>query len=406
MGDSTPNRAGPPESSRRVRVLHVTNRLGDHGGAEVSLLQTLPLLQVGGIESAVQPLLTSRPDVSVEPLTAAGVVLFAPPAGTTMPARLRAVRRAIRQFQPDIVHSSVWDADLIARLATPRARDRCVVSLINTMYSVEARGAAPSPRKLEAHRRIDALLVRRTLAFHALTQATADSAQATIGVPADRVTVVPRGRSRSVLGEPSEDRKARVRAALGLAPDAEIILNVARQERQKGMRDLVQAFAAVARSQPRAVLLQAGRPGAATADLEAGIAQAALGDRVRLLGRRGDVGDLMTAADVFLLTSHWEGLGGVVLEAMALELPVVAYDVPAVREVLAGTGVIVPAGDTEQLSSAVRGVLEDRVASTERAKAARTRFDVEFELDGVTRRMASMYRTLAAQAAQPGDRMS
>ena len=99
-----------------------------------------------------------------------------------------------------------------------------------------------------------------------------------------------------------------------------MVINVGRQEHQKGQVLLVEAFSQVLANHPGALLLIVGRPGAATKAIETAIADAGLGGSVRLLGPRSDVADLLCAADVFAMSSLFEGLGGVVLEAMALNV--------------------------------------------------------------------------------------
>jgi glycosyltransferase involved in cell wall biosynthesis len=81
---------------------------------------------------------------------------------------------------------------------------------------------------------------------------------------------------------------------------------------------------------------------------------------VRLLGARNDVPQLLSASDVYVSASHWEGLPLTVLEAMAAGLPIVATgvgDVP--RVVVAGTGVIVPPRDPSALAKALRNLLAE-----------------------------------------------
>ena len=85
---------------------------------------------------------------------------------------------------------------------------------------------------------------------------------------------------------------------------------------------------------PDVALMVAGRSGRLTLFLNAQIADLGITDAVRFLGVRTDVADLLCAADAFVCPSRWEGFGGALDEAMALRAPVVAFDIPAIREVL------------------------------------------------------------------------
>ena len=130
------------------------------------------------------------------------------------------------------------------------------------------------------------------------TQAVKDYAVEYLGVDPDQVTVVRRGRDLERLGEPSPERRAAARAALGVGDDEVLILSVGRHEFQKGQIHLVEAMPEVLRHHPEAVVLVAGRDGAVTGQLEAAIARLGLADKVRLLGYRDDVEELLHGADV------------------------------------------------------------------------------------------------------------
>lgn len=376
-------------------VLHVATHVSDQGGAEVSLLQTLEGLQEQGIRNVVLPLSSRWATESVRTLHDAGVRVLEPTDGGVL-RNARRVRDLQRSVRPDVVHSVLWDADLAARLAHPGSGTRHVSSLVNTPYTPEAFAAAPSPRRLAVARALEGVMARRlTTRFHAISGSVADAAVAQLGVDRRRVEVVPRGRDRRLLGEPSGDRRHAVRQLLGVPLRVPLVLNVARQEPQKGLDLLLAAFAELAARHPGAVLVQAGREGAASSALRSAVTALGLDGRVRFLGRRTDVADLLTASDVFAFSSLWEGLGGAVLEAMALEVPVVAFDVPAVREVLGGHGLLARLGDPADLAARLLEALDDGPGSRARAAAARQRFDEHYALDVVVPRMAAFYRSVA-----------
>jgi glycosyltransferase involved in cell wall biosynthesis len=375
-------------------VLHVTTQVSDQGGAEVSLVQFLAHLQGLGVRNTVLPLFSRRTSARIPDLRDHGVRVLDPPDGGLV-RHTRTVRRLHRDLRPDIVHSSIWDADLAARLASIGSGAVRVVSLVNTPYAPEAFAVAPSPRRLAAYRRLEGVLARHlTDAFHALTDTVADAAVSSLGIDRSRIRVIPRGRDRRVLGEPSARRRMEGRERLGLSLGAEVVLNVARHEPQKGLIHLVRAFAEVAAARPRAVLIQAGRQGSATPELGTEIERLKLGPRIRLLGRRTDVGDLLAASDVFAFSSLWEGLGGAVLEAMAMEVPVVTFAVPAVREILGGHGLISAMGDESGFAENLLRVLDGRERASATASAARARFDKHYTVETVAMRMAEFYREL------------
>jgi glycosyltransferase involved in cell wall biosynthesis len=192
-----------------------------------------------------------------------------------------------------------------------------------------------------------------------------------------------------------------VRAALGLAPDAEVIITVGRQEHPKGLRHLLAAAARLLPTRPRAVLLLAGREGNTSAELRQLTVRLGLGaERVRFLGHRDDVPDLLAAADVLAVASGVEGMPGAVLEAMALGVPVVAFDIPTVAEVVEPdrSGLLVPAGDPAALAAAIERVLADPDLAGRLGRRGREVFAVRFTLAASARGMAALYRRLAPEA--------
>ncbi len=196
---------------------------------------------------------------------------------------------------------------------------------------------------------------------------------------------------------------ARLRArALGWDAGAPVLLHVGRQDYQKGHLDLLDAFARVRATHPTAVLALAGRRGRASAAIDARLAGSDIEGAVRLLGQRDDVPELLAASDCFVFPSYFEGLGGSVIEAMALELPVVASDVPALRETVEHerTGLLVPPGDPVALAAAVTRVLDEPEAARIWGRNGRARFLERYTLERSGSRMVDLYRSTAAAAAR------
>jgi glycosyltransferase involved in cell wall biosynthesis len=253
------------------------------------------------------------------------------------------------------------------------------------------------PAKLRAYQAADGFLARHaTFRFHALTETVANEAVSALGISRDTVYVVPRGRDRTQIGEPHFTRRARVRANLGIAADVPVLLNVARQQAQKGLPLLINAFAHVAEMAERVVLLQAGRPGETTNEAVALMERLGLNDRVILLGRRPDVPDLLAAADVFVSSSLWEGQGGAVVEAMAMGLPIVAFDDEAVAETVGNAGVLVTRGDIFGMAEAVLELLADTARARAIGRMGRERFEEIYEISRVADLMRTMYREAAS----------
>src|SRR5690606_5335714 len=121
-------------------------------------------------------------------------------------------------------------------------------------------------------------------------------------------TTLFRSRDPERIGEPTPERRRRVRRALGLDDETPVLVTVGRQEFQKGHRYLIEAMPKILERHPRTRLLIVGRRGAATSELERAVADFERADSVSFLGHRADVTDLMAAADLFVFPSLFEGL--------------------------------------------------------------------------------------------------
>jgi glycosyltransferase involved in cell wall biosynthesis len=118
-------------------------------------------------------------------------------------------------------------------------------------------------------------------------------------------------------------------------------------------------------------------------------------DRVRFLGSRKDVPNLLRAADVFAFPSHYEGFPGALVEALATGLPVVASDIPMHREAIRSgdNGLLFPVDSPETLAACVVEAL-DPERSTRLSRAARATAEATYSIQAMTEAHASLYRSL------------
>lgn len=380
-----------------MRVLHIITSLGA-GGAERSLAEMLPAFDAAGIESSIA-CMVRKPDGVHESVESAGYTVRV--VGADRLKATRRIRRVIGAWEPDIVHTTLFDADVLGRLAALGKPCKVLTSLVNTTYDgVRVADTGINPFKFAAAKAVDRTTARyMTDHFHAISSAARDSAIRHMGIPSDRITVVNRGRNLERLGTPSRERRAAVRCKLDLPSDAEVVLHTGRQELQKGLGALLEAIVTLMAERPHLVMLQAGREGKATQDLHRIMINAGVATRIRFLGHRADVGDLLAASDVFVFPSIYEGAGGSVLEAMAMRVPIVVSDIPALSDVVepGRAGVVVPVGDRSALAQAIGHLLDHPDEAAQMADRAQRIFLDRFTLERSVEGMVDLYGKVLAE---------
>ncbi len=377
-----------------MRVLTVIDSL-IVGGAEQSLLTMTPPLMVRGVEPHVA-YLVEREGVG-EQLAAAGASLHSLTGGGGRPGAVRRTLGAVRSIRPDLVHTTLFEADVVGRVAGRLAGVPVVSSFVTESYGPEHYGNPEYlPWKVRAAHMTDAVTARLATRFHAVSLSSADLMAQRLRIPRSKIDVIPRGRDPEKLGTRTETRRRRMRSSLGIADGRPLLFAAGRHFHFKGLDVAAAAMRNVCAVHPEARLLIAGRYGPATAELRSIIASVGKPGVIELIGYRRDVPDLMAAADVFVLPSRAEGSPGVLLEAMALEAPVVASDIPSVREIAGSsetTMVLTPPDAPERLAAAIIDVLGDDQAARSLAAAARRRFLTEYTIDSVADRMVDLYRS-------------
>lgn len=393
--------AGPTGEDRAfIRLLYFINGLGP-GGAERSLAELLPAFQDNGIDPVVV-CINSRSDGVEAAIRRLGCdVRFL--NSTSFPGRVLELRKMIASGSFDLIHTTLFESDIIGRLAAAATGVPVLTSLVNTSYEpVRLRDPNVGRFGLWATRVADGWTARHlTTWFHAITRAVKDSAVEHLGISEAKVTVIERGRSRDRLGETDPMRRRETRRRLGVDPDAEVVVNVARQEFQKGQKYLLKAADFLLPRRPLLQILVCGREGHATAELRNIHERLGLGDRVRFLGDRDDVPDILAAADVFAFPSVYEGLGGAVVEAMAMGLPVVCSDLPALREVVEEgcSGLMVEPEDPRSLAEALSRILDDPRMGSSFGNRGVEIYRERFTIDRSAERMIHLYRRLVRRTS-------
>jgi glycosyltransferase involved in cell wall biosynthesis len=365
-----------PLQGRRVAEVLATST----GGVGTHVRAVLPaLLAAGAVVRVCGPAATEQ----LFGFTAAGAA-FAPvgiSAGLSPGADARAVaalRRATADA--DLVHAHGLRAGLVAAAAR-RLGDRSR-PLVLTLHNALPEGGG-------ALRRVLRLAERATIrGADVVLAASGDLAENAWRQGARDVRVAP----VSAPPLPAAARTAaEVRAGLGLADGRPLVVAVGRLHPQKGYDVLLDAAARWAAA-PRPPLVAVAGDGPLHDELAARIAAERL--PVVLLGRRGDVADLLAAADLAVLPSRWEARSLTAQEALRAGTPLVATRTGGLPELLGDGAALVPVGDAAALADAVTGLLGDPARARALAEAGSRQAATWPDEAATARQLVALYREL------------
>ncbi|HYG77554.1 MAG TPA: glycosyltransferase family 4 protein [Planctomycetota bacterium] len=285
------------------------------------------------------------------------------------------IKEIMRSIAPAIVHTHSSKAGILGRQA---AFQLDVKNILHTPHVFPFQWSSGLKRRvflgMERHA---ARQCRKILCVGESQRADAIEQRV---APAEKLEVVRNGIELPELPVASE--RERLRAELGLAADKPVIGMVARLAPQKGVGIFVRAAASVAKKHPEVVFVVVGG-GPLEPEMKARAAELQLTpERFRFLGHRQDAERLYPAFDIVALSSLYEGLPYVLLEAMSWGVPVVATDVLGSRDVVADgeTGFLAKPNDPAHIASRICVLLEDRPFLRRCAEAARKRVQEEFSL--------------------------
>ncbi|MCA9024423.1 MAG: glycosyltransferase [Planctomycetaceae bacterium] len=280
-------------------------------------------------------------------------------------AVVRRLTKALKEFRPEILQTFMFHGNIVGRLAAWRAGVPIVIAGV---------------RVIEPDMRWRMLLDRWTnrLVDHTIcvSRAVAD-AYRKLGYREEQLTVVPNGVDfeRFANAEPAD------LTAFGIPREARTIISVGRLHPQKGFDNLIDAFAQLFNQDhvgKNLHLLIVGE-GPDRGGLQVDIEEQGMTNFVHLIGRQSDTAPLLQAADLFVLSSRWEGMPNVLLEAMAAGLPCVATNVEGVSElILDGETGLTAQPNPPSLSKQMERLLTDQSLSSRLASAGQAHVREQF----------------------------
>ncbi|MCC6166191.1 MAG: glycosyltransferase family 4 protein [Caldilineaceae bacterium] len=360
-----------------MKIAFIITRSDDIGGAQIHVRDLSTALRAAGHDAVV---LAGANGVLADDLDARGVPYFplqhlAREVGLLYDVRCFAeLRKTLRKIQPDIISTHSTKAGFIGRIAGKTLG-------IPTLFTAHGWGFTEGRPPLQA---FAFWVVERTTAAWAARIITVCESDRKAAV---RVHVASRERLVTIHNA-MPDVDATLRARPGNSP-AQLVM-VARLSHWKDQPALLHALAGL---QDLDWQLEFIGDGPLRGQLEALTQSLGLSARVTFLGSRRDVPERLAAAQLFLLTSKWEGFPRSILEAMRAGLPVVASDVGGVQEsVMDGvTGFVIPRGDAARLRECLCMLITSPELRVRMGAAGRARYEEMFTFDRLVERTTQVY---------------
>jgi len=373
-------------SHRPLNVLQVCDHLGWEGsrmhGVKRLFGWMIPRFDPGGFKVSLVSL--RRKDLSEETLEAQGLDITYLHRSKFDPLTLPALLNVIDRKQIDVLHLHGYGATTFGRMA---AALRGIPAILHEHANLTD---TPWFQKVA-----DRLLEPYTDIALAVSRSTADFVMKARRVPPSKVKVVYLG---VPLDEFSRERGAaeiaQARRDLGIGPGDFAIGTITRLHESKGNSFLIAAAARVVRERPQARFFLAGE-GPLLRDLEAQAAQLGLGDRFVFAGFRRDVPAALSAFDLSVFPSLWEGTPLTAFEALAMGKPVVATDADGLLDILTPghDAVIVPKRDAVALADKIVWAM-DHPEQRARLGAASRATGRQYDIGAFVRKMERLYTLL------------
>jgi glycosyltransferase involved in cell wall biosynthesis len=296
--------------------------------------------------------------------------------------------KALRQAKPNLVHTHLIHADLYGILAA---------HLAGVPFTVSSRHNDDKFRRKLPIRLALRALWWQTNAGIAISEAIRQFSIEVEGANPDHIHTIHYGLDPQTVQAPAGAR-AELCELLRLSADAMIVGSVCRLIEQKGLIYAIRGFAKIVVQVPEAHYVLVG-DGLLRPELEAEVEALGMSKKIHFLGWRDDARSIMSALDVLLAPSLWEGFGLVFLEAMALSVPIISTRASAIPEVIIDgeTGWLVPPQDADAVAAALLDALTHPAELRERGARGYARLESDFTPQKMVERTLDVYRSLGAK---------
>jgi glycosyltransferase involved in cell wall biosynthesis len=300
-----------------------------------------------------------------------------------IPAMLRFIS-LLRREKVDILHTHMYTASKFGRIAG-------VLAGVPVMIATDH---GHDPWKRWWHVAFDRVLLKHTDLRIGVSQDVADAIRACENPPPEKLAMIPNGVDPERF-KPDEAERNAVRAGLGIADDEVLVGAVGRLVEPKALHILIEAVSQLAQTMSQVRLVLVG-DGPLRSELEKQAADLGISDRVLFAGMRMDIPAVLSAIDVYVMSSKSEGLPVSLLEAMSAEKPVVATKVGGIPEAVTDRreALLVQPNDPSALADAINEVISDPELAAQLGRRARERVTSAYSVAATARALEQVYRDL------------
>jgi glycosyltransferase involved in cell wall biosynthesis len=384
-------RVTPDGLRARHRILMLITGL-EVGGAETQVVSLTKALIARNWNVAVVSLLPLASYADVLKQLGISVYTLGMSRGVPDPRAIARLAQIIRQWRPDILHSHMVHANLLARCTRLMVQIPALICTVHNTRETSDRGGS-TWWKERLYGMTERLADRTTIICETAWRHYVSARAA----HAERLEVIHNGIDCNRFA-PNASVRAAARLELGLG-DEFVWLAVGRLTCQKDYPNLFRGLASL---KERAWTLLIAGQGPLLPELEALVKDLSIAEHVRFLGLREDIPALHQAADAYVLSSAWEGLPLSALEASASGLPCVVTDVGGNAEVVLHevSGFVVPPGDSAALTVAMRRMMTSTPLEVQGfAEAARKHCVDRFEISSIVDKWEAVYKSLLPSPA-------
>lgn len=290
------------------------------------------------------------------------------------------LRKLVKDFQPDVIHSHMFHANILARLLKIGVT---IPKLISTAHSKNEGGRL----RMSAYRLTNFLSDISTN----VSQEAADEFVIKGAIKPEQMIVVSNGIDVIDFSK-NRSQGNIIRKEFNISDNTYIFVAIGRLTNPKDYPNLLNAFSLIVKNNDNVVLLIVG-VGELEEELKLLCSKLELNNKVHFLGLRRDISNLMNVADTYVMSSYFEGLPLVIGEAMACENIVVSTDCGGVREILGDCGFLVPIRNSEMLAEKMQYTMTlSPVEREDISKRARERIQRYYSLDAITQKWLELYR--------------